>query len=112
MFYEFYEQKTGIKIETDLRSKIIVDNQLLRTYLILQYIQDNKMDLETMSDVFMMSQKSIKKTLNSLEDGVEFKEIKVKIPIVRVIILVKRETLKNPIQKAVQSPNRLKINRY
>ena len=80
MFYKFYEQKTGIKIETDLQSKIIVDNQLLRVYLILQYIQDNKMDLEIMSDVFMMSQKSIKKTLNSLEDGVEFKEIKVKIP--------------------------------
>ena len=37
MFYKFYEQKTGIKIETDLQSKIIVDNPLLRVYLILHY---------------------------------------------------------------------------
>lgn len=79
MFYDYLKEKTGKEIESDLKSKIIIDDSLERKIAIIQYMQANPIDIEKISDLFMISTKSMGRILNELEEGVDILGTKVKI---------------------------------
>ena len=68
-FYRFYENKTGIAVESDLEDKVVVDNSQERLFAILQYTQTHPIEVEAMADFFMTSTKSMGKIAASLENG-------------------------------------------
>lgn len=79
MFYEFVKEKTGEEIYTDLDSKIIIDDPIERLIAILEYMQTNSIDIERISDLFMMSDRSMRELLNELENGVDLLGTRVKV---------------------------------
>lgn len=79
MFYAFLKEKKGMEIESDLESKIIIDDSLERKVAVIQYMQENPIDIEKISDLFMISTKSMSRILNELEEGVDILGTKVKI---------------------------------
>lgn len=79
MFYDFLKQKTAQEIQTDLPSKIIIDDPLERLIAVVQYIQVNSVDIEKISSLFMLSDKSMREVLNQLEDGVDILGTRVQI---------------------------------
>ena len=79
MFYDFVKEKTGKEIDTDLDSKIIIDDPTERMIAIIEYMQTNPIDIEKISDLFMMSDKSMRELLNELENGIDILGTRVKI---------------------------------
>lgn len=79
MFYDFLKNDIGMRFDTDLGSKIIIDDELERKIALIQYMQMNKVNLQEIADLFMMSSKSMKRMLDELEDGVEILGTTVKI---------------------------------
>ena len=82
-FYSFFENKTGISVESDLEDKVVVDNSQERLFAILQYIQTHPIEVEAMADFFMTSTKSMGKIAASLENGQKLMGKEIKIPIER-----------------------------
>ena len=82
-FYRFYENKTGIAVESDLEDKVVVDNSQERLFAILQYTQTHPIEVEAMADFFMTSTKSMGKIAASLENGQKLMGKEIKIPIER-----------------------------
>ena len=82
-FYSFFENKTGISVESDLEDKVVVDNSQERLFAILQYIQTHPIEVEAMADFFMTSTKSMGKIAASLENGQKLMGKEIKIPVER-----------------------------
>ncbi len=82
-FYSFFENKTGISVESDLEDKVVVDNSQERLFAILQYTQTHPIEVEAMADFFMTSTKSMGKIAASLENGQKLMGKEIKIPIER-----------------------------
>lgn len=78
-FYGFLEDECGILIDTDLHSKMIYDDELERKIALIEYMQMNRVKLQELADLFMMSTKSMKKMLDELADGIEILGTTVKI---------------------------------
>ena len=79
LFYDFVKEKTGVGIETDLDTKLIIDDPQERRIAVIRYMQTNPIDIDRIADLFMMSDKSMRELLNELEDGVDILGTKVKI---------------------------------
>lgn len=79
MFYGFVKEKTGEEIDTDLDSKIIIDDPIERLIAVLEYMQTNSIDIEKISDLFMMSDRSMRELLSELENGVDILGTRVKV---------------------------------
>ena len=82
-FYEYYERKTGEKIETELRDKIIIDNPVMRRIEIIKYLQNHKKTTAQIADVFLLDDRTIRDDLLALEDGIEIAGTELKIDIAR-----------------------------
>ena len=79
MFYDFVKEKTGEEIDTNLDTKIIIDDPIERQIAVLEYMQTKPIDIEKISDLFMMSDRSMRELLSELEEGVDILGTKVKI---------------------------------
>lgn len=79
MFYDFVKEKTGEEIDTNLDTKIIIDDPIERQIAVLEYMQTKPIDIEKISNLFMMSDRSMRELLSELEEGVDILGTKVKI---------------------------------
>ena len=83
LFYDFYEKRTGVSVETDLAEKTIIDDVTQRRLAIIQYLQNHKCRTRDISEQFVLSDRTTTKDLAALEDGIHILDTEIKIDLDR-----------------------------